>query len=386
MLDTSKQQYIRVLYVEDDPIDQLALTRLMDERNLPYDLLITGSLTQACKLLAEQRFDVILADYLLGSGTAFDLLAHVSDTPVIFMTGQGSEEIAASAFRAGVHDYIVKDHARQYLYRIPELVDSVIQQKHTLIKERSGQEERVRQQVLQQFFADISHDLRTYLSMMGSSLYLLEKDLDQLAGMLHDSPAPLTATLKSITRRKRAIQKQERHLEQIMLNLLKMVKLDATDALMVNCYDLNSLLAERAAAYRLSAEASGLKLWIVQESAHLWVRADAEELTSMLDELAANAVIYTPRGEVTITTRAVHEDVVLEVSDTGIGIAPDDLDKIFQRFYRGDKNRNVEYGNFGLGLALVKRIVELHHGTIEVESTPGQGSLFRVRLPKTDCS
>jgi signal transduction histidine kinase len=386
MLDTSKQQYIRVLYVEDDPIDQLALTRLMNERNLPYDLLITGSLTQACKLLAEQRFDVILADYLLGSGTAFDLLAHVSDTPVIFMTGQGSEEIAASAFRAGVHDYIVKDHARQYLYRIPELVDSVIQQKHTLIKERSGQEERVRQQVLQQFFADISHDLRTYLSMMGSSLYLLEKDLDQLAGMLHDSPAPLTATLKSITRRKRAIQKQERHLEQIMLNLLKMVKLDATDALMVNCYDLNSLLAERAAAYRLSAEASGLKLWIVQESAHLWVRADAEELTSMLDELAANAVIYTPRGEVTITTRAVHEDVVLEVSDTGIGIAPDDLDKIFQRFYRGDKNRNVENGNFGLGLALVKRIVELHHGTIEVESTPGQGSLFRVRLPKTDCS
>jgi signal transduction histidine kinase len=76
---------------------------------------------------------------------------------------------------------------------------------------------------------------------------------------------------------------------------------------------------------------------------------------------------------------------VLEVSDTGIGIAPDDLDKVFQRFYRVDKNRNVENGNFGLGLALVKRIVELHYGTIEVESTPGQGSLFRVKLPKTDC-
>lgn len=112
------------------------------------------------------------------------------------------------------------------------------------------------------------------------------------------------------------------------------------------------------------------------------VQGDAGRLTQLLINLLDNALAYTPpEGRITIRLKPIPAHVVLQVEDTGAGIAPEHLPRLFERFYRADPARTRESGGTGLGLAIVKEIAEAHGGTVAVESTPGQGTRFTVTLP-----
>ena len=102
----------KVLLIEDDKIDQKAFTRFVEAANLPYDYKTASSISEGQKVLACEQFDIVIADYLLGDGTAFDILDLAKNTPIIFVTGIGDEEIAVKAWKAGASDYLIKDHAR----------------------------------------------------------------------------------------------------------------------------------------------------------------------------------------------------------------------------------------------------------------------------------
>jgi two-component system phosphate regulon sensor histidine kinase PhoR len=113
------------------------------------------------------------------------------------------------------------------------------------------------------------------------------------------------------------------------------------------------------------------------------VVADEEKLTQVVVNLLENAVKYTePGGSVDATVSASDAQVVIRVCDTGIGIAPIDRDRVFERFYRVDRARSRESGGTGLGLSIVKHVVEAHGGTVSVDSQLGQGSTFTVTLPR----
>lgn len=123
---------------------------------------------------------------------------------------------------------------------------------------------------------------------------------------------------------------------------------------------------------RLSIEAQPVSL----------VQGDAGRMTQLLVNLIDNALAYTPpEGRITIRLKAIPEHVVLEVEDSGSGIAPEHQPRLFERFYRADPARDRESGGTGLGLAIVKEIAEAHGGTVAVKSTPGQGTRFTVTLP-----
>ena len=112
------------------------------------------------------------------------------------------------------------------------------------------------------------------------------------------------------------------------------------------------------------------------------VRADAARLTQVLNNLLANALRHTPAsGRVTLAAEALAQGVQLSVADTGEGIAPDDLARVFDRFYRGDKARARGSGGSGLGLAITKALVEAMGGTVGVTSQVGAGSTFAITLP-----
>ncbi len=121
----------KILLIEDNKIDQLAFKRLVEDEKLPYDCSIAGSVAQAKLTIAAEKFDVIISDYSLGDGTAFDIFPLVKDTPVIFVTGSGDEEIAVNAYKAGACDYLVKDLDRNYLKTMPITVDNAIRHKAT---------------------------------------------------------------------------------------------------------------------------------------------------------------------------------------------------------------------------------------------------------------
>ena len=124
-----EQERIRVLLVEDDKVDRLSLRRFIRREGLPYDVTEATSGAEAGEALKRGAFDVVLVDFLLGDATGLDVMRDVHDAPVVFVTGSGSEEIAAEAMRRGAYDYLVKDPQRNYLQVLPSTIRSVLERK-----------------------------------------------------------------------------------------------------------------------------------------------------------------------------------------------------------------------------------------------------------------
>ena len=121
----------KILMVEDDKLDQKAFERLVKNEKFPYDYTIAGSVSEARSILASGQFDVVISDYALGDGTAFDVLGLVKNTPIIIVTGAGDEELAVKAWKAGAYDYLIKDPDRHYLKALPVTVENVIRLRET---------------------------------------------------------------------------------------------------------------------------------------------------------------------------------------------------------------------------------------------------------------
>ena len=124
----------KILLIENDEIDQAAFMRMVEDKKLPYDCTVAGSVSEAQSTLNSKRFDIVIADYSLGDGTAFDILDLVKNTPFILVTGVGDEEVAVKAMKAGACDYLIKDLERNYLKAVPIIVENAIKRKKTEAK------------------------------------------------------------------------------------------------------------------------------------------------------------------------------------------------------------------------------------------------------------
>lgn len=172
-----------------------------------------------------------------------------------------------------------------------------------------------------------------------------------------------------------------RHLVVDLLDLSRLESTPAEDA----TTDLRSAISLALAAHRPAAEAKGLTLgtdFSAVSSEDVFARADATDVAVALDNLLSNAVGYTESGCATVSLTADADWAVLAVSDTGVGIPPQALPRVFERFYRVDRARSRESGGTGLGLALVRHVVERSGGDVAIASTPGEGTTVTVRLPR----
>ncbi len=120
---------VRILFVEDDLVDQLAFERFVEEQSMAYEYTLAGSLAEAKSLACTRDFDVIISDYSLGDGLAMELLQYAPDVPHILVTGVGDEEIATQALKAGAFDYLIKDIGRNYLHLLPERIREALESK-----------------------------------------------------------------------------------------------------------------------------------------------------------------------------------------------------------------------------------------------------------------
>ncbi|WP_405640515.1 sensor histidine kinase [Streptomyces sp. NBC_00019] len=143
----------------------------------------------------------------------------------------------------------------------------------------------------------------------------------------------------------------------------------------------DELIGQVAAAYRVAADTAGVTLRTETEGTP-WLDADPVRMRQALGNLVSNALRHTPAdGTVTLAARCEGDDVVLEVADTGSGIAADDLPQVFDRFWRAEKSRSRRTGGSGLGLPIVRHLVAAHGGTAQATSEPGAGSVFTLRVP-----
>ncbi|MBF0541738.1 MAG: PAS domain S-box protein [Nitrospirae bacterium] len=120
---------IKVLLVEDDLIDQMAFKRMVKDSGLSYDYAVAGCVSEAKEMLTASNFDVIITDYMLPDGSAFDVISIKTDAPIIFATGAGDEGTAVNAMKAGAYDYLIKDHERNYLKILPVTVEKALKSK-----------------------------------------------------------------------------------------------------------------------------------------------------------------------------------------------------------------------------------------------------------------
>jgi heavy metal sensor kinase len=222
-------------------------------------------------------------------------------------------------------------------------------------------------QLNRRFLADASHELRTPLTILHSELEALvqsqETHLEQNESMAN-------------------LLEEVQRLAGIVENLFALSRLEAGLARTPTThFDFAKLAATTAEQMCLLAEDKRVKI-NCQAPAPVFLQGDRGRFKQVIVNLLDNAIKYTPAGgTVTLTVRELPHETVCEVTDNGIGIPAASLPHVFDRFYRVDEARNRESGGAGLGLAIVKAIVTAHNGRVEVESTEGAGSCFRVFLP-----
>jgi diguanylate cyclase (GGDEF)-like protein/PAS domain S-box-containing protein len=119
----------RVLVVEDDKVDRMAFERFVKDENPPYDYTLAGSVSETKRILGFKEFDVVIADYMLGDGTVFDVFDLIKDTPIIIVTGSGNEKVAVEAMKSGAYDYLIKDPERNYFKVLPITIENAIKHK-----------------------------------------------------------------------------------------------------------------------------------------------------------------------------------------------------------------------------------------------------------------
>jgi two-component system, OmpR family, sensor histidine kinase SenX3 len=222
------------------------------------------------------------------------------------------------------------------------------------------------------FVANVSHELKT----PATSLRLLAESLEET--MDED---PVQARLFAAQ-----LKKETERFSHLITDLLDLARLESEERVENPVpVDVRGVLMSVLARMRRVARKKNITLQWKRfgRAAQYTVLGDETQLASMFTNLVDNAVKYTPPGgKVEVTGGFEGSEIVIRVSDTGIGIPERKLPRIFERFYRVDKARSKETGGTGLGLSIVKHVAENHGGRVTVESTPGEGSTFTVYLPR----
>jgi two-component system phosphate regulon sensor histidine kinase PhoR len=221
------------------------------------------------------------------------------------------------------------------------------------------------------FVANVSHELKTPLTVIRGIVETMQDD----PAMDEEIRQRFLAKMKS----------QSDYLSAQVSDLLSLSRLEGPRGQLERTpLDLVALAREVAAVRAPVAERRGLSLTLDLPSAALSFAGDRRALEQALGNLLDNALQYTPAGgRVSLRIAAETERILCEVADSGIGIAPEHQERIFERFYRVDKARSREQGGTGLGLAIVKHVALAHGGGIALKSSPGQGSVFTLSLPRS---
>jgi signal transduction histidine kinase len=219
-----------------------------------------------------------------------------------------------------------------------------------------------------QFFADITHEIKNPLhTIAGSIEMLMMDDLDEEQKRKY----LLTAS------------RQTHRINRLFKDLVTLQRYDSDDQFIEKRrFDIKKVIGLVTELLESEAEEKGLTL--TAETKSHFVTADPGKIEQVLENLVSNAIKFTNKGSIQIRATDTGESIIVEVKDTGTGISKEHLDRLFDRFYRTDKARSRDKGGTGLGLSVVKSILNAHGSDIRVESEPGKGSRFWFRLPKAE--
>ncbi len=374
---------LRVLLVDDSLADRMAVRRTL-ERDPETHWVVEQAVTaeEALESLSVGPPDVVLMDLNLPGMNGVELLRALrercGDQPAaVLLTGTGNERIAVEAMKSGAQDYLVKDdftpeRVRHSLRQAVETVRRAHElEAHRLATERAERAAREALAVRDELFSLATHDLKGPLQLISLNAQMLHRQLPE------DALGP------AVENRLDTIVRAAHRMSDLIDHFLRMTR-GQERPLQRRWVDLLTLV--RAKVREVESAAPRHRLVLHVEGGDFSGHWDDANLERVLDNLLGNAVKYSPAGG-TITVTLAEETpgpqgwVRVCVEDEGIGIPARDVPNVFERFHRGG-NVDPRVSGSGVGLASARRLVELHGGTIEVESEEGQGSRFTVRLPR----
>ncbi len=364
----------RIVVVDDNADMRQYITRLLSDR---YDVASVGDGAAALEEVRARRPDLVLSDVMMPKLDGFGLLRELRadprthEVPVILLSARAGEESRVEGMESGADDYLVKPFtARELLARVGAHVQMArVRVRASNALRRSEEALRLAGRRKDEFLATLSHELRGPLAPMTNMLEVMKRSQSR--------PDLLPQALD-------VMQRQTRQLARLVDDLMDASRI-TRDQLVLNLesLELGNTIRELAETWRPVATSLGLELSVRIPREKLHAQADPVRIAQIVSNLLSNACKYTEAGgRVELRLERQGGSAVITVRDTGIGIPPESLRDIFEMFFQLDRSLERSHGGLGIGLALAKRLVQMHGGSIEALSTgPGNGTTVVVHLP-----
>lgn len=388
----------KILVVNDDANSLFALTNLLEQwaAQESYEVVAARSGEDALREVLTHDFAVILLDVNMPGMDGFETAEAIhqrprsADIPIIFITAFVADELdRLKAYQKGAVDFLFTPVIPQMLYakisvfvslatkneelrrqarQLSQRTTDLIASNQRLLREIEERKTAERaSHAKDEFLAMLGHELRNPLSAISSAASLIG-----LPGVAADS----------VNHAKKIIQRQSRHLGRIVDDLLDLSRAMSGKILLERQpLDLAGLLNTTLETFRATGRLADYEL--VADIAPCWVDGDATRLEQVFSNLLDNALKYTPPGgRIAVIGDIDDRELTLSIRDSGVGIPADLLPQVFDVFVQGTSTIDRAQGGLGIGLALVRRLVELHGGNVYAESAgPGEGSTFTLHLP-----
>ena len=370
-----------ILVVDDDPVVR-SLMRATLERD-GFTVIEARDGVEACRLYEEHHPDLLLVDLVMPHMDGFELCrvlrgrAESAYVPIVVATSLDDVPSIARAYDAGATDFIPKplnwlvlNHRVRYILRASRAFEELRRNQDRLIAAKEAAEAANRAK--SEFLANMSHELRTPLNAIIGFSGMMS---DRMFGPLNERYAEYA----------NIIGDSGRHLVAIITDILDLAKADADRLLLTEeqveiaeIVELGSKIIEDMARRAQIEFVSEIKKPLPA------MIGDPAKLTQILVNLLSNAVKFTaPGGTVRLTIeQPLYQGITFRVEDTGIGMSPDQIPIALAPFGQVGNSLTRQHDGVGLGLPLTKRLVELHGGTIEIDSEPGKGTIASVHLPE----
>ncbi len=377
-MDTS----VRILVVDDELGIREGCRRALTPYGFEVEVAENGP--TGLRKLREGRFDVLLLDVMMPGMTGLEMWQQARqldpDLICIIITGYATVELAVQAIREGAHDFITKPFTselllqvinreleRRQLRREAERARALEEEARELSRAKAELEKL--EAIESRFMLTMVHILRAPVAVLQNSIQLIRKG--------YVPPEEQPALLE------RAEQRADELLTTLDDLLLLAYLKEGVGLTKAKTVSVADVLEGVLATLKGQADQQGVTV-MVEAADRPHVTANPDYIKSLWTHLLGNAIRYTPEGgQITVSLRTDQEQgrVFGTVSDTGIGVAVEDIARIFEEFYRTEEAKAMQETGTGLGLPIVQQVVEMYGGTIEVESAVGQGSTFRFTLP-----
>ena len=358
---------IRTLLVDDNPGDIRLVELILTDSDQYAQFFVdkAKSLSEAIKLLTSNDYDAILLDLKLPDSSGIETVKSVSkisnDTPIVVLTGLNDEQMGLLAIKNGAMDYIVKGPLLAEL-----LVRTIL---YALARKQAAREIRQAMEMKSRFISMVSHELRAPLTAIKEGIAIV---VDGSAGQInHEQKDFLKLAKRNVERLTRLIN------DVLDFQKLEIGKMNFN----MQPNNINEVISEVYKVMLPFANEKGLCFSLELDKHLPEIQFDRDKIIQVLTNLANNAIKFTEKGGITVTSSQLEYTIKVSVCDTGCGIRRENLPKLFCTFEQLTEANKKQAEGTGLGLAISRNIIEEHGGKILVESELGSGSTFYFLLP-----